>query len=266
MVSRNSPIGVFDSGVGGLTVVNNIVKVLPNESIIYFADSKNFPYGTRNEEEVRFFSKRIAKFLVSKEVKAIVVACNTASSIAINDIKEIAKDIPVFGMIQYGSIYAVKTSKAKKICIISTPLTAKKHAYKNEILKLDNSIEVFEVGSQDLVNLVEDGVLQNSYAQALAKERLKEPIKNGIDTLVLGCTHFPFLEKVVTSVVDKNISVIDPSYYLSIKLKEYLEKRDFLNKGRSEKLFFTTGDKKEFLDKTRMFLEFTAEKVKHINI
>lgn len=266
-MDNRSPIGIFDSGVGGLTVVNNILKAMPNESIIYFADSINFPYGTRSEKEIKFFSKRIAKFLISQGVKALIIACNTASSTAINEVKEVAGRIPVFGMIQYGSLYALKTSKNKKIGIISTPLTAKKHAYKNEIQRNAPESKVFEVGSQDLVNLVEDGITQNQYALALAKERLEEPIRRGIDTLVLGCTHFPFLSKVVKQIVGSNIYVIDPSDYLAEKVKEYIEKQGLCNDYKPPiRNYYTTGDEKDFLEKTKIFLEFNAENVKHITI
>lgn len=266
MMDSNLPIGIFDSGVGGLTVVNNILKIMPNEGIIYLADSKNFPYGTKSEEEIKSFSKRITKFLVSKRIKALVVACNTASSTAIEEIRAIAHELPVFGMIQYGAKYAIKTTKNKKICIISTPLTAKKHAYKNEIEKLDKDVEVFEVGSQDLVNLVEDGIIQNQYAQTLTKERLKEPLKNNIDTLVLGCTHFPFLEKVVKSVTGDEIKVIDPSDFLAEKIKEYLEKKGLINKAGFQRIFFTTGEKEDFLEKTKLFIKFIPDKVLKVDI
>lgn len=255
MSSRNLPIGVFDSGVGGLTVVNNILRVMPGESIVYFADSKYFPYGTRTEEEIKSFSERITRFLVNKGVKAIVVACNTASSTAIKEIKNVAQDTPVFGMIQYGAKYATKTTRNNKVCIISTPLTAKKHAYRNEIKRMNPAIEVFEVGSQDLVNLVEDGILHNQYAQSLTQERLREPLSKGVDTLVLGCTHFPFLERVVRSVVGENVSVLDPSHYLVTQLKEFLEKRGLLSDKLISKIeLYTSGKLGDFLEKVSLFL------------
>ncbi len=265
-MDSKSPIGVFDSGVGGLTVVNNLAKVLPDENVIYFADSKNFPYGTKTENEVKEFAKRILNFLLKREVKAIIVACNTVSSIAIPALTEIAKPVPVFGMIQAGAHYALKITKNKKIGVISTPLTAKKNAYKIELMKLDQRLQVFEVGSQELVNLVEDGVKQNEYAFRLANERLQRPIESGIDTLVLGCTHFPFLYKVVKKIAGDNIAVIDPSAYLVLKVKEFLEKRELLHIGIAHRIYFTTGEREEFLDKTRIFLDFPAEKVEKIEI
>jgi glutamate racemase len=265
-MDSKAPIGIFDSGVGGLTVVNNISKVLPNESIIYFADSKNFPYGIKTELEVKSFAKRIVRFLMDKEVKTIIVACNTVSSIAIPELVDMAKPIPIFGMIQAGAKYALKIAKNKRIGVISTPLTAKKHAYKTEILKISPDAVVFEVGSQELVNLVEDGITQNSSAYDLAKERLNCPLSERIDTLVLGCTHFPFLYKVVKSVAGEGVTVIDPSDYLALEVKSFLVKRGLLNSGPHHMIYYTTGESEEFLDKTRIFLDFPAEKVERIEI
>jgi len=266
-MDTNSPIGVFDSGVGGLTVVNNLIKILPDENIIYFADSKNFPYGTKTEKEVIQFAEKITKFLICKGSKVIVVACNTVSSIAIPFLKELSKDIPVFGMIQAGALYAIKTSKNKRIGIISTPLTAQKHAYYNEIKKISPETEVFEVGSQEMVNLIEDGISYKQYAYRLTKEKLEEPLRNKIDTLILGCTHFPFLYNTVKDVVGSNVKVIDPSDFLVLEVKKFLEAEKLLNNGNiAQRAYFTSGDKKEFKEKMKIFLDYPSGNVKKIDI
>ncbi|BAL81344.1 glutamate racemase [Caldisericum exile] len=264
-MANPKPIGIFDSGVGGLSVVRSIRKVLPNENIIYVGDLKHFPYGTKTEEEVKTFAKNITKFLISQGVKLIIVACNTVSSIAMDDLRVLAKPIEVIGMIQSGAEYAVKTTKIKKVGVISTPLTARKHAYKNEIKKLDSSIEVFEVGSQELVNLVEDGVSFNDYACALAREKLEEPLSNGIDTLVLGCTHFPFLYKVVKNVVGEKVEVIDPAEYIAIRTVEYL-KEIGENKDSQKTVFYTTYDKDSFKEKLSLFLDIENPEVYEVDI
>lgn len=264
-MDNSKPIGVFDSGVGGLSVVRSLRKVLPNESIIYVGDLKHFPYGTKTEEQVKTYAKNITHFLLKNGVKLIIVACNTVSSIAIDDLKPLAKPIEVIGMIQSGAEYAVKTTRNKKVGVISTPLTAKNHAYKREIQKIDKEIEVFEVGSQELVNLVEDGVSFNDYACALAREKLTEPLKNGIDTLVLGCTHFPFLYKVVKSVVGESVSVIDPAEYIANKTIEHLKEIGF-NDGPVETIFYTTYDKESFKEKLTLFLNEDNPKVYEIDI
>jgi glutamate racemase len=266
-MDNNSPIGIFDSGIGGLTVVNNLIKILPNENIIYFADSGNFPYGIKTEDEVIRLAKRITRFLIDKGAKVIVVACNTASSIAIPYLKSIAKEIPVFGMIQAGSIYALKTSTNKKIGIISTPLTAQKHAYYREIKKLSPEAKIFEVGSQEMVNLVEDGISYKKYAYKLAGEKLEDSIKNGIDTLVLGCTHFPFLYKIVKETVGENIKVIDPSDFLVLQIKEFLERTGFAKTSNNPKrIYFTTGNEEEFREKMQIFLDTPADNIQKIGI
>jgi glutamate racemase len=264
-MANPKPIGVFDSGVGGLSVVRSLKKVLPNENIIYVGDLKHFPYGTKDEETVKTYAKNITKFLLDNGVKLIIVACNTVSSIAVDDLKKISNPINVIGMIQSGAEYAVKTTRNKKVGVISTPLTAKKHAYKIEIQKLDKDIEVFEVGSQELVNLVEDGVSFNDYACALAREKLDEPLKNGIDTLVLGCTHFPFLYKVVKSVVGNNVEVIDPAEYIADKTVNYLKEIGF-NEGNSKTIFYTTKDRDAFKEKLSLFLNIENPEVYEIDI
>lgn len=266
-MDKNSFIGVFDSGVGGLGVVNTLLKILPTENYLYVADSSNYPYGTKTEEEIKKFSERVVRHLIGKNVKAIVVACNTVSSVAIPMLKEIAGEIPVFGMIQSGSKLALRVSENLKIGVISTPLTAKSHAYKKEILRLNKNAEVLEVGSQELVNLVEDGNQSNKYAYTLAQRKLSGIIESGADTLILGCTHFPFLYKVVKKVVGNDMKIVDPAYGVGNELKNYLQNRNLLSESEDPtRLFFTTGDKQTFLEKAKIFLNIDVKNVKHLDI
>ena len=267
-MNTESFIGIFDSGVGGLAVVNTLSYLLPNENFLYVADSKNFPYGTKTKSQIEAFSKRIVKFLLGRNVKAIVVACNTVSSIAIPELKRIAYPIPVFGMIQAGARIAVKATKNKKVAVISTPLTARSHAYKKEIQKIDRDIKVFEIGSQRMVNLVEDGNSRKKYAYNLVREKLKGVLSSKVDTLVLGCTHFPFLYKVVKNVVGEGIEIVDPSDELAEELKEFLEEKHFMNHSSipSKKVFFTTGDAKEFLLKAKLFLKDPPQRVYELDV
>jgi glutamate racemase len=267
MVDKNSYIGIFDSGVGGLGVMNTLLKVLPSENFLYIADSVNFPYGIKTERQIVEFSSRIVHYLLLEKVKAIVVACNTVSSIAIPVLQRIAGNIPVFGMIQSGAELALEKTKNYKIGVISTPLTAKMHAYKREIQWRRRDTEVFEVGSQELVNLVEDGNSQKKAALLLARERLSGLINNGVDTLVLGCTHFPFLYKVVRSVVGGDVEIIDPADKVSMDLQNYLLEQGLTSDGdKASRFFLTTGDKNAFLEKAKIFLNIDVDKVKHIDI
>ncbi len=267
MDSRSS-IGIFDSGIGGLAVVNTISRALEHESLVYVADSKNFPYGTKAKNQITQFSERITQFLLKKDVKAIIVACNTVSSIAMPLLKEIAYPVPVFGMIQSGAILAVKTTKNKKVGVISTPLTAASHAYKREIQKLDDGIEVFEIGSQRMVNLVENGNKTRERAYELVEGKLQNVISAKIDTLVLGCTHFPFLDKVVKSVVGKDIKVVDPADELVLKLEKFLKANSLMNKSLSinTRMFFTTGMTEEFLIKAKLFLDIFPKEVHKLDV
>ncbi len=267
MVDKNSFIGIFDSGIGGLAVVNTLLKTLPSESLIYIADSMNFPYGTKTEKQIKQFSARIVKYLTLKNVKAIIVACNTVSSVALPTLSAISGSIPVFGMVQSGATLALKTTKNMRIGIISTPLTASTHAYRKEIKKLNKEAEVFEVGSQELVNLVEDGKPDNENAFYLANKKLSGILRQNIDTLVLGCTHFPFLYKVVRKVVGKNVAVVDPSDELVGKLKIFLNKNNLLcSSGKRKSIFLTTGDKNKFLLKAKIFLEINVNEVSKLNL
>ena len=267
MVDKNSFVGVFDSGVGGLGVLNTLLRILPDESYLYVADSAHFPYGTKNTEQIKEYSEKIVRFLLRKNVKAIVVACNTVSSVALPYLKKISDDIPVFGMVQSGAKNALKTTDNLRIGIISTPLTAKMHAYKNEITNLNESAEVFEVGSQELVNLVEDGNAHKEEAYLLAKSKLSEVLSEKIDTLVLGCTHFPFLYKVVKKVVGNNVKVVDPASEVGDALKQFLAENNlFSDEKMRKRIFLTTGDTKNFLDKAKLFLNISVKDVEHIDI
>lgn len=267
-MGRRSSIGIFDSGIGGLAVVNTISRVLEHESLVYVADSKNFPYGTKTKNQITQFSERIARFLLKKDVKAIIVACNTVSSIAMPFLKEISYPIPVFGMIQSGAILALKTTKNKKVGVISTPLTAASHAYKSEIQKLDDSIEVFEIGSQKMVNLVENGNKTRERAYELVEGKLQSMLSAKVDTLVLGCTHFPFLDKVVKSVVREGVKVVDPADELVLKLEEFLRAGSLINKssGANTRMFFTTGMTEEFLIKAKLFLDIFPKEVHKLDV
>ena len=267
MADRDSYIGIFDSGVGGLAAVNTLLKTFPKENIIYIADSKNFPYGTKTESQIKAFSTRIVRYLIQENVKAIIVACNTVSSISLPELKKIAGNIPVFGMVQAGASLALKKTKNFRIGVISTPLTAKMHAYKKTFQLLNNRTKVFEVGSQELVNLVEDGNSENKIAFSLAQQKLSGMLNEGIDTLVLGCTHFPFLYKVVRSVVGESIAIVDPSEELSFQLKESLSNTSLIKfSGRPKRIFLTTGDKEEFLAKAKIFLNLKEYDVNKIGI
>lgn len=228
ITDKQKPIGVFDSGIGGLTVVKRLASTLPNENIIYFGDTARVPYGSKSNSTVIEYSIQNTKFLLQKNIKALVVACNTASSIAIPDLIKMF-DIPIIGMIEPGSRMALSKTKNKKIGVIGTRATIGNLAYSKEIKKLNNKAEVFEKPCPLFVPLAEEGWIKHKATYEIAKEYLTELREAEIDTLVLGCTHYPILSEVIQKVVGNNVTLIDSGVASSELIKTELEKFDLLS-------------------------------------
>jgi glutamate racemase len=207
-MEKEKPVGVFDSGIGGLSVVKRIASALPQESIVYFGDTARVPYGSKSNSTVIEYSMQDAKFLISKNVKAIVVACNTASSVALPELRK-NFNVPVIGMIEPGSKMAVKESKTGRIGVIGTRATVNNHAYSDIIKKLNPDAEVFEKACPLFVPLAEEGWIDHQATYDIAEEYLAELRELNIDTLVLGCTHYPLLAGVIQKVIGENVKLID---------------------------------------------------------
>lgn len=201
-------IGVFDSGIGGLTVVKRLLSVLPKESIVYFGDTARVPYGSKSNATVIDYSIQNTNFLIKKNVKAVVVACNTASSIAIPELRE-RFNVPIIGVILPGADMAYKETKNGRIGVIGTRATIHNNAYSNAIKEIDNEIEVFEKACPLFVPIVEEGWTHHRAVYEIAEEYLKDLREKDIDTLVLGCTHYPLLADVIQEVIGKEIKLID---------------------------------------------------------
>jgi len=225
---KQKPIGVFDSGIGGLTVVKRLASTLPNENIIYFGDTARVPYGSKSNSTVIEYSIQDTRFLLQKNVKAIIVACNTASSIAIPDLRKIF-DIPIIGMIEPGSRMALKKSRNNKIGVIGTRATVNNLAYSSEIKKMNDNAEVFEKPCPLFVPLAEEGWVNHKATFEIAEEYLRELRSLGIDTLVLGCTHYPILSEVIQKVIGSSVTLIDSGVASSELIKSQLEKLDLLS-------------------------------------
>ena len=219
----DKPIGIFDSGIGGLTVVKRFLTSLPNENIVYFGDTARVPYGSKSNSTVIEYSLQDAKFLLSKNVKAIVVACNTASSIAIDELRNLF-NIPIIGMIGPGSKAALRETKNKKVGVIGTRATISNNAYAKRLKFLDPSVEVFEKACPLFVPLAEEGWIKENATYEIAEEYLKELRDKKIDTLVLGCTHYPILSKVIQKVIGTNVKLIDSGVASAEIVKEELAK------------------------------------------
>jgi len=207
-ISVRSPIGIFDSGIGGLTVVQELHKVLPYEDMIYLGDTARVPYGTKSPETVVRFACEDTQFLIERRVKAVVVACNTASAWAL-PVLEQRFQIPVFGVIIPGARAALARSKNLRIGVIGTNATIKSQAYNREILARNDQAQIFVRPCPLLVPLVEEGWTSHSVTLSVIHEYLEPMLRRNIDTLVLGCTHYPLLKKLIRSVAGKNVTLVD---------------------------------------------------------
>ena len=229
----NRPIGIFDSGVGGLTVVREIIKSLPNENIVYFGDTARVPYGTKSVEVVTKYSRQIVRFLLTKNVKAIVIACNTVSSNSLEALRE-EFDIPFAGVVEPGVKSVLETTKNKKVGLIATEATVRSGMYTKLIHEADSSIEVFSKPCPLFVPLAEEGWYDNDVAKLTAKLYLDELISCGIDTLILGCTHYPLLKQCIGEEIGSEVKIVDPAKNTAENIKQILEDSNMLNDGREK--------------------------------
>lgn len=225
---NNAPIGVFDSGVGGLTVAGEIMRQLPNESIVYFGDTARVPYGSKSKDTVIAYSRQIVRFLQSKDVKAIVVACNTASAFALDTVS-CEVDIPVIGVIEPGALAANEATHNGRIGIIATEGTISSGTYVKVLGKLNPSLQVFSKACPLFVPLVEEGLLYDSVTLEIADRYLYDLLSYDIDTLVLGCTHYPLIRRTIQKVVGDNVTLVNPAYETAKELDHVLNERGILS-------------------------------------
>ncbi|WAM34443.1 glutamate racemase [Caldicellulosiruptor morganii] len=253
------PIGIFDSGLGGLTVFKEIVKLMPNENIVYFGDTARIPYGSKSRETVTKFAAQNTRFLLSKNVKIVVVACNTASAYAYEYLKN-QFEIPVVAVIEPGAKAAVFTTKNKKVGVIGTEGTIASGSFEKKILEFDPEIEVFSKPCPLFVPLVEEGWVDKEVTYLVAREYLEEFRQKGIDTLVLGCTHYPFLQKVIKKVLP-GVSLVNPALETAKQTYEVLKQADMLNLSSEEPTyyFYASDNLKKFESVASIFLN---EKIK----
>jgi glutamate racemase len=236
------PVGIFDSGIGGLTVVKEVKKVLPKETIIYFGDTARVPYGTKSKETITRFAVEDANFLIQKGVKAIVVACNSVSSNSLDYLKA-HYSIPILGVIEPGVFHACKETENKKVGIIGTAATIESGTYEKQIKMKCPEIAVYSKSCPLFVPLAEEGWLDRQATLLIAQEYLQDLINNGIDTLVLGCTHYPLLKRIIRRVTGEEIFLIDSAYYTALALKALLQENDILNhRSEEEKIEFYLSD------------------------
>ena len=253
-------IGIFDSGLGGLTVAKEIIKLLPNENIVYFGDTGRVPYGTRSRETIVKYARQDEKFLLNKDVKLIVAACGTVSSVASDNAKELP--VPFIEVVSHSVKSAVKTTKNKKIGILATSATIASGSHKTQIKKLLPDCEVVESSGTLLVPLVEEGWTDacDNVVYETVRRYLEPMIKAGVDTVILGCTHFPVLTQVISKVMGQGVTLINMGTATALAVKECLKLSDALNDSNNK------GNHSYFVsDKTASF-EKTASVLLNENI
>ena len=234
-------IGIFDSGVGGLTVVKEIFKYLPDYQVIYFGDTARLPYGTKGEDFVKRYSKKITGWLLEKKAKIIVIGCHTSSAWASESLKKQYKDIPIFEMITSAAEDVLSRTKNNKIGIIGTPGTIKSRSFEKKLLKADTCLKVYSKACPLFVPLAEEGWVDDKITEEIAKEYLMPLKDKGIDSLVLACTHYPLLEKTIKKIMGNNINIINPAESVAKEIKNFLENNPeiIIQKGSGHKFFFS---------------------------
>lgn len=263
----NSPIGVFDSGVGGLTVAREILRNLPNENIVYFGDTARVPYGSKSKETVIRYSRQIIRFLKTQNVKAIVIACNTASALAL-DVLEDEIDLPILGVVRPGAEAAVKTTRNNRIGVIATESTIQSGLYPAFIKKLNPKIKVFGKACPLFVPLVEEGWLKDRITYDVAARYLAELQDKDIDTLILGCTHYPLLRSLIAEYLGDSITLVNPAYETAQSLKHMLSELKLENKSEQagKHSFYASDSTDRFKKFADSILPCTVEYAKQIAI
>lgn len=211
---------MFDSGVGGLTVLRELYRQLPHESILYFADTARLPYGTRSPSEILQFTREILTWMQRQGVKMVVMACNTSSALALETVRH-EFDVPILGIILPGARAAVQ--RGRRIGVIATVATASSNAYRRAIEEIDGSAQVWQVGCPEFVPLIEQDRINDPYTCKVAQEYLSSLIEQGIDTLVHGCTHYPHLEPVLRTILPPSIQFVDPAMYVVRAMAQELD-------------------------------------------
>ncbi|NQV13172.1 MAG: glutamate racemase [Parcubacteria group bacterium] len=245
-------IGIFDSGVGGLTVVKQVIQALPQYKIIYFGDTARIPYGSRSEAIIKKYSLQDTEFLLEKNAEIIVIACHTASAVAADYLREKFPQTKIFDVVQPGLDQALKVTRSKRIGIIGTEATVKSEVHERYLKKIDPQTKVFYQACPLLVPLVEEGWLKRQETRRIVRYYLKSLKKNKIDTLVLACTHYPLLAKIITEIAGKSVKVVDPAQEVAIQIKEYLQKNPTvvakLTKNGQQHEFYASDVSDQFLN------------------
>ena len=257
MQDKNYPIGVFDSGLGGLTVVKELMRQLPHEDIVYYGDTARVPYGTKSKESIIRFSEENTNVLLNHKVKMIVVACNSCSSYALTMLRE-KFNVPIVGVINPGAKKAAEAAKNKRVGIIATSATINSQAYTQTIKQYNPSIKVFEQACPLFVPIVEEGWANKKVAEDIAREYLKDLKKAKIDALILGCTHYPLLKNTLQKVMGPKVTLIDSAKEIATEVKEILKNlgKENTSKTRGRYKFLISDKPQQFKKLATNFLGY----------
>ncbi|MBQ5676758.1 MAG: glutamate racemase [Lachnospiraceae bacterium] len=269
-IKKDAPIGVFDSGIGGLTVVREIMRQIPNEKIIYFGDTARVPYGSKSKDTITRYSRQICRFLMTKEVKTIVVACNTATAYALDELeKEI--DLPMIGVLKPGAKVAAETTKNGKVGVIATRATIGSESYTHYIKQINPEATVLGKACPLFVPLVEEGLLEDPVTDEIAMRYLSELKDEEIDTLILGCTHYPLIRKTIGRTMGDGVTLVNPAYETARELKEQLAMRNLLNEekidlGTNKYQFYVSDAADKFQQFANSIIKYGILTAKTVNI
>lgn len=268
-IDRDAPVGVFDSGIGGLTVAREIMRNLPSEKIVYFGDTARVPYGSKSKETVIRYSRQIIRFLEEQQVKAIVVACNTASAFALDAVRE-EFDIPILGVIEAGAKVAAQVTRNKRVGVIATEGTIESGTHAKVLKQIDPEITVIGKPCPLFVPLVEEGWTHDPVTVEVASRYLKELQEKDIDTLILGCTHYPLLRSTIRKIMGEDVCLVNPAYETALELGRLLEEKGLSSTGMEKKdfpyRFFVSDLADEFKAFANSILPYDVEMTKKIDI
>ena len=268
-IKKTSPVGVFDSGVGGLTVAREIMRNLPNEDIVYFGDTARVPYGSKSKDNIIRYSRQIIHFLQTKGVKAIVIACNTASALALETVKE-EFDIPIIGVVEPGARAALAVTETKKIGVIGTEATVRSAMYEKIIQGTRPDVTVLAKACPLFVPLVEEGFKKHHVTDEIIDFYLSSLKESDIDALILGCTHYPLLRSKIREYVGEKITLVNPAYETAMDLKVILQENDMENPDvegdHGSYSFYVSDAADKFKQFANSILPYDIETTKQINI
>ncbi len=259
-VLSNKPIGIFDSGVGGLTVANAVHKAFPNEQIVYFGDTAHLPYGDKSADAIRYYSIKISKFLLEQECKMIIIACNSASSAAYEVLLDFFKEKCIFINVVDPLVKAVIDRGFKKVGVIATKATVRSKIYKHKIEALNQNVLVNQLATPLLVPMIEEGFYNDEISDSVLNKYLGDKRFKDIDALLLACTHYPLIKKEIKDFFDQKIEVLDSTDVVVDEIKHYLLKNDLENEqAKKENLFYVSDFTKSFEETTKIFFSEKIE-------